>query len=259
MSADPAFLNWTHAARFQEPEVAVRYHLRLPYPPETFTILTELAGPAPRVVLDAGTGTGEIARGLLPFVERVDAVDASAAMIAAGRRRPGGTDPRLSWITGPVETVDVRPPYSLIVTGDSLHWMDWETVLPRFAAVLRPGRFLAMAHRDVEPPEWDLDLTALIDRFSPGPRHQRLNLVEVLEARGSFRKAGATATGPADFEQSLDDYVAHFHSMSRLTLEVLGADRAGAFDAEVAALVRPHARRGQVLLRVTGSVVWGSL
>lgn len=161
MSEDPAFLNWTHATRFQEPDVAARYHLRPPYPPETFTILTEIVGPAPRVVLDAGAGTGEIARGLLPFVERVDAVDASAAMIAAGQGRPGGADPRLSWIIGSLETADLRPPYSLIVTGDSLHWMDWEIVLPRFAAVLGPGRFLAIAHRDVEPPR--------VERRTGGP------------------------------------------------------------------------------------------
>jgi SAM-dependent methyltransferase len=257
VSADPAFLDWKHATRFQEPDVAARYHLRPRYPVETFTILADLAGRAPRAVLDAGTGTGEIARGLLPFVERVDAVDASPAMIAAGRRRPGGTDRRLSWITGPVESVDLRPPYALIVTGDSLHWMDWDVVLPRFAAVLDRDRFLAIAHRDVVPPPWSAELAALIDRFSTSPPHRRLNLIGELETRGLFRQIGTCPTGPAGFEQPVDDYVAHFHSMSRLTLQGLGTERAAAFAAEVRALVRPYARDGRLSLRVVGSVAWG--
>ena len=61
------------------------YHYRAPYPEETFQILSDLIVDEPRVVLDVGTGQGNIARPLLPFVERIDAVDFSENMIESGQ------------------------------------------------------------------------------------------------------------------------------------------------------------------------------
>ena len=71
------FLATNHATRFQEPGIIARYHLRLPYPRETFDFLLSLITSTPRVVLDVGTGTGELARQLVEYVDRVDAVDCS--------------------------------------------------------------------------------------------------------------------------------------------------------------------------------------
>ncbi len=55
----------------------------------------------PRSLLDAGTGPGDIARGLAPDCDRVDAVDFSRGMIRAARALPGGNDPRIRWICAP--------------------------------------------------------------------------------------------------------------------------------------------------------------
>jgi SAM-dependent methyltransferase len=60
------------------------------YPAEVFTVLRGLITDAAPAVLDVGCGTGDIARRLSPLVERVDAVDVSAAMIEHGRRQAGG-------------------------------------------------------------------------------------------------------------------------------------------------------------------------
>ncbi len=60
------------------------------YPAEVFTVLRGLITDAAPAVLDVGCGTGDIARRLSPLVERVDAVDVSAAMIEQGRRQAGG-------------------------------------------------------------------------------------------------------------------------------------------------------------------------
>jgi predicted TPR repeat methyltransferase len=64
------------------------YPYRPPYPDEAIELLVELIRDGPRTVLDAGCGTGDLSRRLAPRVDRVDAVDASAAMLAKGRQLP---------------------------------------------------------------------------------------------------------------------------------------------------------------------------
>ena len=85
------------AATFQQAAVAEAYQHRPPYPDEVFDRLLELITDAPRRVLDIGAGEGAIARPLAPHVEHVDAVDFSAPMVEAGRLRPGGDRPNISW------------------------------------------------------------------------------------------------------------------------------------------------------------------
>ena len=80
--------------RFREASVAERYDFRPPYPAEVFDILSSLLDDGPRTVLDAGCGTGDLARPLAPLVDRLDAVDQSAAMLAQARALPGG---RAAW------------------------------------------------------------------------------------------------------------------------------------------------------------------
>jgi len=105
MAPKPAHLTAANASRFQDRSVVDLYHLRLPYPPEVFDILLDLITDEPCTVLDAGAGTGELARRLAERVDRVDAVDVSAAMIARGQALPGADQPRLRWIVGPIEDV----------------------------------------------------------------------------------------------------------------------------------------------------------
>ena len=130
-----------YASMFGDASVVSAYQYRPPYPPETFEILLRLldADADIRTVLDAGCGPGLMARQLAQAVDRVDAVDIAARMLALGKALPGGEDPKLCWIHGAMEDVPLHPPYALIVAAASLHWMHWETVLPRFHAVLTPG------------------------------------------------------------------------------------------------------------------------
>src|SRR5258705_557663 len=116
---------------FADDEVAALYQYRAPYPGGIFAILEGLVV-EPRSVVDAGAGTGALARRFPPSIERIDAVDPSAAMIARGRTLPGGDDPRIRWILGRAEDVMLSPPYGLITSGASLHWMEPEIVMPRF-------------------------------------------------------------------------------------------------------------------------------
>jgi SAM-dependent methyltransferase len=258
MGPKPDYLRLVHAARFQEQEVADTYHLRPSYPAETFDILLSLMRGQPRTLLDVGAGTGDIARKMAPFVERVDAVDFSQAMIARGRQLPGGDHPHLNWLYGRVEEVPLAPPYALVTAGQSLHWMDWEKVLPRFRAALHPGGFLAIVNVEILATPWNDRLIKLIRRFSTNPHYRPLDLIKELENRGLYRNQGEQRTAPVVFSQSLEDYIESFHARSSLSRGGMGQENAAAFDRAVEQLVTPFATTGQVRLQIIGHVVWGN-
>jgi len=240
---------------FTDADVARAYRQRAPYPEETFAILEELVV-GPRTVLDAGAGTGGLARRMLRFADRVDAVDPSAAMIDEGRRLPGGDDPRLRWINGTAEEAPLDPPYGLITTGQSLHWMDAARVMPRFAAALAPGARLAI----LEPDDGDYQLREemwdVIARYSELDHHSEFpEMVAELEASGRFVREGERRTAPARLSRTVDEHLEFLHSTSTLARVRLGG-RAGHFDAEVRDL---FAQRGISIIerQVVGVVVWG--
>src|SRR5215469_15839095 len=150
----PASLGEKFAARFQDQSVVDRYHLRLTYPPELFHLLSTLIVDEPRVVLDVGCGTGNIARPLAEYVERIDAVDWSAPMLERARTLPGGDSSKIRWQQGKTEDVELDPPYALITAGESLHWMDWNVVLPRFARLVAPNGMLTILYIEEQPLPW---------------------------------------------------------------------------------------------------------
>jgi SAM-dependent methyltransferase len=257
MSPKPAHLSAARAAAFQDQSVVAAYPLRPPYPAELFDWLRELLGATPHAVLDVGCGTGALARQLVHWAARVDAVDWSAPMLAKGRSLPNGAHPNLRWIHGRAEDAPLNPPYDLITCGEALHWMDWEVVLPRFRAALRPHGFVAIVGRKVLAPRWEAALKQLIPRFSTNPDYQPVDLIGELEQRGLFQKTGERHTGPIPFTQSIADYIESFHSMSSFSRERMSANAVAAFDAELRALVATDDHE-QVSLQVEGHIVWGS-
>src|SRR5436309_15943530 len=104
MLPKPAHLGPAYAAQFGDAAVVAAYQHRPPYPDAVFDLLAGLIAGEPRVVLDLGCGTGDVARPLAPRVARVDAVDIAPAMLAQGRALPGGDHPHLRWILGSAET-----------------------------------------------------------------------------------------------------------------------------------------------------------
>jgi SAM-dependent methyltransferase len=240
---------WTDA------EAARLYRYRAPYPPRTFEILRGLAI-GPRTVLDAGAGTGALARHMTAFATRVDAVDPSAAMIREGRALPGGADSRIRWIHGSAEQAALDPPYGLITTGKSLHWMDHQIVMARFHDALAPGGFLAIVDHDEEYPAlWNEDLVRVIKAYSPTERPYSSDTIGDLVREGLFERHGFQRTSAVPFEQSVEEFTLALGSTSSLSRVTLGA-RQDAFAAEVRAL---FARLGlsRVAFPVAGNVVWG--
>ncbi|MDP9245184.1 MAG: class I SAM-dependent methyltransferase [Chloroflexota bacterium] len=241
---------------FRDRDVAKAYRHRAPYPDETFTILEELLVD-PRTVLDAGSGSGALARSMVRFASRVDAVDPSAAMVGEGRLLAGGDDPRLRWITGTAEDAPLDPPYGLITAGTSIHWMDPQVVMPRFAAALAAGAHLAIVERD----DGDFPVPELLDIIK---RYSELHAdrvdalperIAALEATGRFVREGERRTAPVGLRRTVDEYLEYLHSTSTLARVRLG-ERASAFDADVRAV---FAKRGMAIVeqQVVGLVAWG--
>jgi SAM-dependent methyltransferase len=257
MQSKPDHLGPEYGAQFSDPSVVAAYHQRPPYPAELFDILVGLIAREPRTVLDVGTGSGEIARRLAPRVARVDAVDPSPGMIAAGRALPGGDHPNLTWIEGYAEDAPLRPPYGLITAAQSLHWMEWAVVLPRFRDALTPAGVLAIVGQRELPQPWDAEVLGVIQRYSTNLRYRPYNLISELESRGLFRSVGRRATAPHPFERDVAGYVESFHARNGLSRDRMTAAAASAFDRAVTDLVAPHARDGRIKLAVSGEVDWG--
>jgi 2-polyprenyl-3-methyl-5-hydroxy-6-metoxy-1,4-benzoquinol methylase len=160
MQPKPEFLGPEAASAFGDAGVADAYRYRPPYPAEVFDLLLGLCADLPPSVLDAGCGTGSLARHLAARGARVDALDVFSAMIEQGKRLPNGDSPNLRWILGAVENAPLSPPYSLITCGDSLHWMDWYTAMTRFAEVLSPSGYLAILGVEQLPAPWEGELSS---------------------------------------------------------------------------------------------------
>jgi SAM-dependent methyltransferase len=257
MLPKPAHLAPEYGAQFQDAAIVAAYHYRPPYPAEVFSLLADLITDAPRHVLDVGCGTGYVARPLAPLVDRVDAVDPSAAMIAAGRQEPGGDAPNLRWIVGYAEDAPLDPPYALITAGASLHWMDWAVVMPRFRAALTLRGTLAIIGDGTLPGPWRDALQPIIDRYSTNRLYQPHNLIAELEQRGLFEQVGEYRTPPRPFPQPIADYIESFHARNGLSRDRMPPADAAAFDAEATVVLTALCPDGIVPLQGFGEVVWG--
>jgi ubiquinone/menaquinone biosynthesis C-methylase UbiE len=245
------------ATRFQDQSVVDRYHLRPSYPPETFAILNGLIADEPRVVLDVGCGTGNVARPLAEYAERIDAVDWSLPMLERARILPGGDSPKIRWLHGRAEQVALDSPYALITAGESLHWMDWNVVLPRFARLVTLHGMLAILCIVDQPVPWRDGYRQIVRRFTNNPTYVPFDWIAELEKYHLFQKQGECQTEPVSVRQTVEDFIAAQHARSSLSLETMTAAQAEQFDAEMHALLFPYAQGGLLTLSVAGGITWG--
>ena len=237
MLQKPKHLGQDYAAVFQDHSVATAYPHRPPYPPELYAKLRELIIDEPRNILELGCGPGEISRTLAPDVERVDAVDPSEAMIAVGRGLPNGDHPNVRWHNGSAEEFSYDATYSMILTPESLGWMDWDVVFPKMRQALSPrGRLVAIGRG--HEGAWDTDtLGGIVPRYSTNQDFISYDVVGELEKSGLFVVEERLTTQPVPYSQSVDDYIEFWHSRSGFSRERMGAHQAERFDDEVRKLV----------------------
>src|SRR4051812_10186401 len=205
MQPKPEHLAHRYGAQFMDGSVAAAYRHRPPSPAETFQILSRLIPlSGPRTVLDAGCGTGFVARPLAALVERVDAIDFSEAMISEGKSLPGGDAANLRWVVGPLETVPLDLPYGLVAAGNSVHWMDWAVVFPRFREALTAGGYVALVEERTSPSPWRDALQPIINSYSTNRDYAPYELIGELRQRGHLQIVSVQETAPMPLVQSVE-------------------------------------------------------
>ena len=246
------------AAAFTHPGVADAYRHRPPYPAEVFDVLERLIADRPAAVLDLGAGEGALARPLAERVDHVDTVDISAAMVEAGRRRPGGRRPNLRWIVAPAQTVGLGGPYALVTAGASLHWMPWRPTLARVARAMSGRAVLAIVDQGHHDLPWRGELNEVITRHSRSPGYDPgFSLPDTLAAAGLLQITGRATTKPTAFRQPVAAYVEQFHSTASLAREWMPPEEAAAFSREIAGVVAPYACGGMLGMDVVAELAWG--
>jgi SAM-dependent methyltransferase len=256
MKKQPGFLTERVASAFQERSVVQAYQYRPVYPAETFEFLAGLLSKENKTVLDVGCGTGFVACHLVSLAERVDAVDISSEMIATGKSLLNGDHPNLHWYLGKAEDTFPQPPYGLITAGESLHWLDWEVGMPRFAEVLGLDGYLAILHPKVMPVPWDKDLKEIIRTYSTTRDFRSFDLIAELEQRQLFQRVGTNVTEAVIFKQALEEYIESFHGRASFSRERMSADNVAALDLTLHELVKPFAE-DVVELSIVAEIVWG--
>jgi len=246
--------------------MAANYLFRPPYPAEVYDVLLELMRGRPRILLDAGCGTGKVTLGLIDQIERADAVDPSEAMLRIAQSLPGSASAKIRWIHASIEEAPLDPPYGLIIAASSIHWMDLDRTLPRFANALADGAMLAMLDGDapVDAP-WEREETDFMIDFLAARDGRRPNWWKTVRERFAepvlvhpgFEQVGHRITAPVAFSQSIAEYLRCQHSRATWSEDHLGAKASAEFDAAMTTILSRYARDGMLTFDVQTRIEWG--
>jgi SAM-dependent methyltransferase len=246
--------------------MAENYTFRPPYPAEIYDILLELFRGHPRILLDAGCGTGKITFGLIDQIDRADAVDPSDVMVRVARYLPMDDNSKIRWIHSSIEDAPLDPPYGLIVAASSIHWMDLDRTLPRFADAIADGAMLAVLDGDapVDAP-WEREETAFMIDFVAAREGQRPKwwktarerFLEPVLVHPQFERLGHRITAPVSFSQSIADYLRCQHSRATWSEDHLGEKASAEFDTAMTEILNRYTREEMLTFNVQTRIEWG--
>jgi SAM-dependent methyltransferase len=104
------------------------------------------------VVLDLGTGTGTVARGLAVRGCEVTGLDPSAPLLAQAAEMDRAAGVQVKQVRARVENADFAPAsFDVITAGQCWHWFDRARTAALVRKWLRPGGRLLIAHFDWLP------------------------------------------------------------------------------------------------------------
>jgi ubiquinone/menaquinone biosynthesis C-methylase UbiE len=120
------------------------------------------------VVVDVGSGTGILSRGLLESGSaRVVAVEPNAAMRAAAERSLAG-HPRFESVDASAEATGLPDASAdLVIAAQAFHWFDPPRASAEFARILRPTGLVALVWNQRSDSPQNRDYLAMLERFAP--------------------------------------------------------------------------------------------
>ena len=126
---------------------------RAGFPPHFFKRLFAEGWVAPEArVLDLGTGTGTIARGLALRGCRVTGLDSEAHLLDEAARLDREAATGVAYVEGRAEATGLpNGSFDVVTAGQCWHWFERERTVAEVARVLRPGGRLVIAHFDWLP------------------------------------------------------------------------------------------------------------
>ncbi|MCG8610239.1 MAG: class I SAM-dependent methyltransferase [Pseudomonadales bacterium] len=255
----PDFLTTENAWEFSNPATRSAYSHRAHYTQAALDILESLLPQSAPTALDVGCGPGDLS---IPLAERcpVDAVDMSETLIQMGQQRPGGMQPNLNWITSSIEDAPLQGPYGLITAGESLHWMPWDQVFPRFAEIIDPRGRLALLSRHPAREPWRDELDDIVTRYHTCDDYISYDLVELITQQRYFHPTGDEMTSAEPLSQTLTEFIEQLHSRFGLSRDNMTAADAQSFDRDIESLMTPYLdATGYIQSGTRTRVVWGKI
>lgn len=199
-------------------------------------------GRADQRILDLGTGTGTLARGLARRGAAATGLDPSAPMLAESRRLDGDFDVRVMYTAGRAEALPFPGhSFDVVTAGQCWHWFDRPTAAAEARRVLEPGGSLVIAHFDWIPLAGNVvDRTEALIRYH-NPDWQMSGTSGVFpQWLADVRNAGFV--DPETFSFDVDQPYSHAAWRGRMQASAgvkasLSPEAARAFDADLARML----------------------
>jgi SAM-dependent methyltransferase len=126
---------------------------RAGFPPSLFARLAAFGiGAAGQQIVDLGTGTGTLARGLAARGSHVIGIDPAAAMLDEARRLAAQAQLTIDFRLGKAEATGLpSSSVDVVSAGQCWHWFDRPAAAAEAARILRPTGKVVIAHFDWLP------------------------------------------------------------------------------------------------------------